>query len=209
MRSRFTILLLLVLIILTAGDIVYAAKRRMLGPNFTMSWASSYLAIDSSSVTVENDASWTYASATGWFFDYLLNPYISFRSNWFFYPAVINSSPKDMKARVGEIPLHEIGFAVLRHFNLQPINPWFGAGPFMQFSTLNDVNSYIVHAVLSAGFDYEFTEDTFICPELMWGIGARLLSSDEETVQVNIPTGKDFTSSGIVIFFKLGVGKTF
>ncbi|HOP30758.1 MAG TPA: hypothetical protein P5120_15715 [Spirochaetota bacterium] len=209
MRIRISILLLLSFILFAAENSLHAAKRRMLGPNFTMSWASSYLAIDSASVKVENDASWTYASATGWFFDYLLNPYISIRSNWFFYPAVINSSPDDMYDRAGEIPLHEIGFSVLRHFNLQPINPWFGAGPFMQFSTINDVNSYIIHAVLSVGFDYEITEETFICPELMCGIGARLLSSDEETVQVNIPTGKDFTSSGIVVFFKLGVGRTF
>jgi hypothetical protein len=209
MRIRISILLLLSFIVMAAENDLLAGKRRMLGPNFTMSWASSYLAIDSASVKVENDASWTYASATGWFFDYLLNPYISIRSNWFFYPAVINSSPDDMKYRAGEIPLHEIGFSVLRHFNLQPINPWFGAGPFMQFSTINDVNSYIIHAVISVGFDYEIAEETFICPELMCGIGARLLSSDEETVQVNIPTGKDFTSSGIVIFFKLGVGRTF
>ena len=79
----------------------------------------------------------------------------------------------------------------------------------MQFSTINDANSYIVHAVLSTGFDYEVDEDTFFCPEIMWGIGARLLSSDEDTVQVNIPSGKDFTSSGIVIFFKLGVARSF
>ena len=209
MRIRISITLLLFTAILTLENNLYAAKRRMLGPNFTMSWASSYLAIDSSSVKVENDASWTYASAAGWFFDYLLNPYISIRSNWFFYPAIMNSSPDDMMDSAGEIPLHEIGFSVLRHFNLKPINPWFGAGPFMQFSTLNDVNSYIIHAMLSMGFDYEITEDTFFCPEFMWGIGARILSSDEETVQVNIPTGKDFTSSGIVIFFKLGVGRTF
>lgn len=209
MRTRITISLLLFLFVLSADKELNAATRRMLGPNFTMSWASSYLAIDSASVKVQNNSSWTYASATGWFFDYMINPYISFRSNWFFYPAIINSKPDDMKDRAGEIPLHEIGFSILRHFNLQPINPWFGAGPFMQFSTIDDVNSYILHAILSVGFDYEIIEDTFICPEFMWGIGARLVSSNQETVQVNIPTGKDFTSSGIVIFFKLGVAKSF
>jgi len=209
MRIRISILLLLSFILFAAENSLHAAKRRMLGPSFTMSWASSYLAIDSASVQVENETSWTYASAAGWFFDYLINPYISFRTEWFFYPSVINCNPSDIKDKTGEIPLHEIGFSILRHFNLQPINPWFGVGPFMQFSTINDVNSYILHAVLSAGFDYEIDEETFICPELMWGIGARLLSSDEETVQVNIPSGKDFTSSGIVIFFKLGVGRSF
>jgi len=209
MRIRILIFLLLSLIVFTAEVNLHAGKRRILGPNFTMSWASSYLAIDSASVQVQNETSWTYASAGGWFFDYLLNPYISFRSEWFFYPSVINGNLQDVGDNMGEIPLHEIGFSVLRHFNLQPINPWFGAGPYMQLSTINDANSYILHAVISAGFDYEFTEDTFFCPELMWGIGARLLSSDEETVQVNIPSGKDFTSSGIVIFFKLGVGRSF
>ncbi|HOP63807.1 MAG TPA: hypothetical protein PK906_10575 [Spirochaetota bacterium] len=209
MKTRlFTVLIILILGFVSDSSL-YAAKRRILGPNLTMSWASSYLAIESGSVQVENDASWTYASATGWFFDYLLNPYISMRTNWFFYPSVINSDVRDIDQRAGEIPLHEVGFSVLRHFNLQPINPWFGAGPFMQFSTIDDPNSYIVHVLLSFGCDYEIMEDVFLCPELMAGIGARLISSDEETVQIDVPTGEDFTSSGIVIFFKIGVGKSF
>jgi len=206
MKNRY--ILILLFFFLSSAVELHAEKRRMLGPNFTMSWASSYLTIESGSVKVKDSASWTYASAGGWFFDYMLNPYISLRSNWFFYPSVINSKIQDMDDRAGEIPLHEIGFSVLRHFN-SPINPWFGAGPFVQFSTVNDVNSYIIHLILSVGFDYEFMEDTYLCPELMWGIGARILSSEESTVALDVPTGKDFTSSGIVIFFKIGVAKAF
>lgn len=209
MRIGISIILLICLIFLAADEKGHAGNRRMLGPNVTMSWASSYLSIESTAVNVEKDTSWTYASSTGWFFDYLVNPYISLRTNWFFYPALINTKPCDLGNHSGEIPLHEMGFSVLRHFNLQPLNPWFGAGPFMQFSTVDDPNSYILHAILSLGFDYEFTDETFFCPEFMWGIGTRLVSSKDETVQIDVPTGKDFTSSGIVIFFKLGVGKSF
>jgi hypothetical protein len=189
----------------------HAVVRRMIGPNVTMSYASSYVAIESGSVTVQNNASWTYATATGWFFDALFTPYISLRTNWFFYPTSINSNYKDFNKRPGEIPLHEMGFSVLRHFNLNPINPWFGAGPFMQFATINDVNSYILHALLSVGFDYEISEDTYFCPELMTGLGMKLVKSQsgQEGVQIDIPTGKDFSTSGIVVFIKIGVGKAF
>jgi hypothetical protein len=186
-----------------------AVVRRMIGPNITMSWASSYLAIESGSVTVQNDSSWTYATATGWFFDALLTPYISMRTNWFFYPTPINSKLEDMNKDLGEIPLHEMGFSVLRHFNFGSLNPWFGAGPFLQFATIDDVNSYILHALLSVGFDYEISEDTFLCPQLMSGLGMKLISSKQQSVVIDVPTGKDFSTSGIVIFFKIGVGKAF
>ena len=72
------------IVLLFAGTNLYAGQRRLLGPNMTSSWASSYLTISSGSVKVENNASWTYATAGGWFFDYMVNPYISFRTQWFF-----------------------------------------------------------------------------------------------------------------------------
>jgi len=187
-----------------------AAERRMLGPNITMSWASSYLAIQSGSVSVQNNSTWTYATAIGWFFDYQVTPYISVRTNWFFYPTSLNHNPADFNKTNGQIPLHEAGFSVLRHFNAGNLNPWFGAGPFIQLSTPNDINSYIFHAILSVGFDYEIGEDLYFCPELMGGIGARLLSKNEnKNVQLDVPTGRGFSSSGFVIFFKIGVGKAF
>jgi hypothetical protein len=203
-------LLIAVIILFTSADSSTAAVRRILGPNATMSWASSYLAIQSNSVTVQDNTSWTYATAPGWFFDYLVTPYISLRSNWFFYPSSLNNNYKSFDKTSGQIPLHEVGFSVLRHFNVEPFNPWFGAGPFMQFATIDDINSYIVHAVLSVGFDYEITDYIYFCPEFMVGIGARIISrSEENNVVIDVPTGKGFSSSGIVIFIKLGVGKAF
>lgn len=182
----------------------------MLGFNVTSSWASSYLAIQSGSITVQNNVSWNYATAPGWFFDYLLTPYIAIRTNWFFYPTSLNHDLRDFKDTNGQIPLHEVGFSVLRHFNLDGINPWFGAGPFLQFATIDDVDSYIIHAVLSVGFDYEVSDDTFFCPELMGGIGAKIISSAKgQNVVIDVPTGSGFSSSGIVIFLKIGVGRSF
>jgi hypothetical protein len=211
MKKITGINIFLILIIITAAaDNSSAAVRRMLGPNMTVSWASSYLGIESGSVTLQDNASWTNAIAPGWFFDYLVTPYISLRTNWFFYPTSLNGKFGDFQKSNGKIPLHEAGFSILRHFNAGSINPWFGAGPFMQVATLDDVNSYILHIVLSVGFDYEIGEDTYFCPELMGGIGARLIrSSEEQDVVIDVPTGKDFSSSGIVVFLKLGVGKAF
>jgi len=203
-------LVLSFIILFTAAGNSYAAVRRMLGPNITMSWASSYLEIQSGSIKVQDDTSWDYATAPGWFFDYLATPYISLRTNWFFYPTSLNSNYKDFQKNNGQIPLHEAGFSVLRHFNLTPLNPWFGAGPFIQFATLDDVNSYIVHAVLSVGFDYEISEDVYFCPELMGGLGARLISrGTDKNVKIDVPTGRGFSSSGLVVFLKFGVGKAF
>lgn len=197
------------LLFLSAED-SSAGVRRMLGPNITMSWASSYLEIQSGSITVRDDTNWDYATAPGWFFDYLMTPYISLRTNWFFYPTSLNSNIRDFNKTNGQVPLHEAGFSVLRHFNLKPLNPWFGAGPFLQFATLDDVNTYIVHAVLSVGFDYEISDDVYFCPELMWGIGARIISKNEgEDVQIDVPTGRGFSSSGFIVFLKLGVGRVF
>lgn len=188
----------------------FAGVRRMLGPNVTMSWASSYLEIQSGSIAVRDDTNWDYATASGWFFDYLMTPYISVRTNWFFYPTALNSNIMDFNKTNGQIPLHEAGFSVLRHFNLKHLNPWFGAGPFLQFATLDDVNTYIVHAVLSVGFDYEITDDVFFCPEFMWGLGARIISKKTgEDVQIDVPTGRGFSSSGFIVFLKLGVGRVF
>jgi len=198
------------LIILFSVSNSSAAVRRMLGPNVTLSWASSYLAIESGQVTVQDNSTWTYATAVGWFFDYMTTPYISLRTNWFFYPTSLSGRLNEFKEADGQIMTHEIGVSVLRHFNSSPLNPWFGVGPFLQFATIDDVNSYTIHAIISVGFDYEMTDDVYFCPELMWGIGSRIISrSEDEDVQIDVPTGKDFSSSGIVVFFKLGIGKAF
>jgi len=181
----------------------------MLGPNFTSSWASSYLTVNSSSVTVQKDATWTYATASGWFFDYMLNPYISMRTQWFFYPDAINSDMSRFGDDIGKINIHEIGFSVLRHFGKGYVSPWFGAGPYIQFATIDTFNSYIFHILLSLGVDYEFSEDLFFCPEVMCGLGAGLFKNDESNVVIDVPTGNDFSTSGIVIFLKLGVAKAF
>jgi len=203
-------LYLTVIIFLFSVEYISAADRRMLGPNVTLSWVSNKLTIESGSVTVNNNSSWNYATAPGWFFDYLLTPYISLRSNWFFYPTMFQRNLKYIDEANGRVPLHEIGFSVLRHFNAGVLNPWFGAGPFLQFASIDDINSYVVHAILSVGFDYEISEDLFFCPELMGGIGARIISQNENAnMKIDVPTGRDFSSSGIVIFLKLGVGKSF
>lgn len=186
-----------------------AAQRRMLGPEANMSWVSSYLTINSGSVKIQNNATWSYASACGWFLDYMLNPYVSMRMHWIFYPDVINSPPHEMFEKAGVINLHEIGFSVKRHFGRGYVSPWFGAGPYLQFDTIDNVNSYIFHAMLSAGFDYEFVEDIYFCPEFMFGIGAGFFKNKEGSVQVDVPTGPDFSTSGMVIFFKIGVAKAF
>lgn len=199
--------IILMLFLISADS--YAMVRRMIGPNVTMSWASSYLAIESGNITVQDNASWTYATATGWFFDALFTPYISLRMNWFFYPTPVNSDLRNVDEHPGEIPLHEIGFSVCRHFNAGPLNPWFGAGPYVQFATVDDINSYIVHILLSVGFDYEITDDVYLCPQLLSGLGMKIVKSEENSVVVDVPTGKNFSTSGIVIFLKLGVGKVF
>lgn len=199
-----------IVIILFSVECISAADRRMLGPNVTLSWVSNKLAIESGSVTVQKSSSWDYATAPGWFFDYLLTPYISLRTNWFFYPTMFQHNPIDIDEANGRVPLHEIGFSVLRHFNAGVLNPWFGAGPFIQFASVDDINSYVVHAVISLGFDYEICEGVFLCPELMGGVGARIISQNENAnLKIDVPTGRGFNSSGIVIFFKIGVGQSF
>jgi len=204
----FKYIYLILLLFLIPAD-TDAMIRRILGPNITMSWASSYLSIQSGNVTVQENASWTYATATGWFFDALLTPYISLRTNWFFYPTPVNSELKDMNKNPGEIPLHEIGFSVCRHFNAGPFNPWFGAGPYLQLATIDDFTSYVVHILLSVGFDYEIMDDVYLCPQLLSGLGFKPVKTEEDSVVVDVPTGKNFSTSGIVIFFKIGVGKAF
>ena len=210
MKKKYGIYLFFAIaLIFTAAGSASAAQRRMLGPNVTMSWASTKLAIQSGSVTVQSNSSWDYATAPGWFFDYLLTPYISLRTNWFFYPTPVNSKIGDFNKNPGEIPLHEIGFSVCRHFNAGSLNPWFGAGPYVQFATIDDVTSYIVHILVSVGFDYEIAQDVYLCPQLLSGLGMKVVKTEEDSVVVDVPTGKDFSTSGIVIFFKLGVGKAF
>lgn len=211
MKKKYGIYLFFAIaLIFTVAGSASAAQRRMLGPNVTMSWASTKLAIQSGSVTVQSNSSWDYATAPGWFFDYLLTPYISLRTNWFFYPTSIQHNLLDFNSTAGQIPLHEMGFSVLRHFDGGILNPWFGAGPFLQFASIDDVNSYIIHVVLSLGFDYQISDDVYFCPELMGGIGARIISKAQgQNVKIDVPTGRGFSSSGIVIFLKIGVGKAF
>lgn len=187
-----------------------AAIRRMIGPNITLSWQSTYLAIESGNITVQDNAAWENATALGWFFDYLITPYVSLRTNWFFYPTSLGGNYTDLTEENGKITGHEIGVSVLRHFQGFQINPWFGFGPFVGFTTLDNINSYTIHAIFSVGFDYEISENVFFCPELMGGIGARIISeSEEKDVSIDVPSGGDFTSSGIVIFLKIGLGKAF
>lgn len=206
-RRLFTALSVTFFILL--GNDLFAEQRRMIGPNITTSWASSYLTINTDAVTIKNNASWTYATAAGWFFDYQLNPYVSLRWEWFFYPNVINTNSFNSSDNVGEVNLHEIGFSVLRHFGKGYVSPWFGAGPYLQFVTIDSINTYVIHVLLSLGFDYELADDIFFCPEIMAGVGAGLIKKEEETVKFDVPTGNDFSTSGIVIFFKLGVAKSF
>lgn len=209
MPAKPVIILSLVVLLLCAVSPLEAAQRRMLGPEINMSWVSSYLTINKGSVTIQNNATWSYANACGWFFDYLLNPYVSIRTHWVLYPEMINSRPVDMFDRPGEIPLHEMGLSLIRHFGKGYVSPWFGAGPYLQFDTIDNINSYVFHATLSAGFDYEFMEDVFLCPEVMFGIGAAFFKEGNGSVQVDVPTGPDFSTSGIIIFLKIGVAKAF
>ena len=208
MPVKSAILISLILVFL-ANCPLDAAQRRMIGPEYNMSWVSSYITINSGSVTIQNNATWSYANACGWFFDYLLNPYVSVRTHWLVYPDMINSRPEYMFEHPGVISLHELGLSLIRHFGKGYFSPWFGAGPYIQFDTIDNINSYVFHAMLSAGFDYETIEDVYFCPEIMFGIGAGFFKEGNGSVQVDVPTGPDFSTSGIVIFFKLGVAKAF
>jgi hypothetical protein len=145
----------------------------------------------------------------GLFFDYMVTPYISYRVDWFIYPAVINNQMYEGEIQYGAVELHAAGFSLLRHFNFKPINPWFGAGPYLQLSTVGDVDSYIIHLMLSTGFDYEIYPDTYLCPEFKFGIGTRIVSSDEDSVVIDVPGTSDFSTSGIILFAKIGVAKAF
>lgn len=210
-KKKNLITILFVVIISAAYRDSEAAIRRMMGPNVTMSLSSSYLNIDSSSVTVNDKSSWDYATAAGCFFDYMTTPYISFRVNWFFFPSIINRDYDNYSNSKSEINLHDLGFSLLRHFNIiDAIDPWFGAGIYWQFATFSDVNSYAVLALLSFGFDYEISEYIYLCPEFVTGIGMRLIKKNEnEDLVINVPTWKNFSSNGFVIFFKLGVARAF
>jgi hypothetical protein len=198
-----------VVVIILCGNTLFAGQRLMIGPNITMSWASSYLTINTDAITVQNDASWTYATAAGWFVDYQLNPYVSIRSEWFIYPVIMNCNPFRSLNSIGQIQMSEFGFSVLRHFGKGYVSPWFGAGPYLQYAALDTINSYIIHIILSLGFDYEISDDIFFCPELMFGLGASLIKSENKTVQFDVPSGSDFSTSGIVIFIKLGIARAF
>ncbi len=199
---------LLLFVVLLHGDL-QANNRRILGIGPVLSWASSYLTIEAGSVTVQDSATWTYATAMGIFFDYMINPYISYRTEWFIYPAAINHNINESKKEFSAIELHAIGFSLLRHFNLRKINPWFGTGPYLQFSSIGDVDSYIIHLMLSLGFDYELYPDVFLCPEFKFGLGMKIIRSDKDSVVIDVPGASDFSTSGFVLFAKIGVAKAF
>ncbi len=200
--------LLLLFVVFLHSDL-QADNRRMLGMGPVFSWASSYLTIEAGSVTVQDSAIWTYATAMGIFFDYRVNPYISYRTEWLIYPAVINDNIHENKKKFDVIELHAVGFSLLRHFNLKRINPWFGTGPYLQFSSIGDVDSYIIHLTLSAGFDYEIFPDTYLCPEFRFGIGMKIVRSDDDSVVIDVPGASDFSTSGFILFAKIGIAKAF
>lgn len=204
--KKFYFLLLIVFFL--QGDLL-ANKRRMAGAGPVFSWASSYITIEAGSVTVQDNPTWTYATAVGFFFDYLINPYISYRTEWVIYPAVINHNMNISKKEYGVIELHSAGFSLLRHFNFRYFNPWFGAGPYLQFSSIGDVDSYVLHLMLSTGFDYEIYPGTFLCPDIKFGIGTRIVSSDNDSVIIDVPGANDFSTSGIIIFARIGVARAF
>jgi len=209
-KKKYLISILFTVIIISSAyrDSV-SATRRMMGPNIIMSWSSSYFIIDSGSVTVNDQAIWTYATGLGWFIDYRTTPYVSFRASWFCFPSVINKSYGNFNNTASEINLHDVGFSLLRYFNIYDINLWFGAGAYWQFSTLGDINSYVMYPILSLGFNYAINEDTYLCPEFVTGVGMRLIKKSADDVVIDVPTGRGFSSNGFIMFLKLGVAKTF
>lgn len=199
---------LLIIIFVSTGS--SAAIRRMMGPSVALTWSSSYLEIDSGSVSVQEDPSWSYSTGVGWFIDYLITPYVSIRTNLLMCPGILNKRPGEFNDAKGQMRHNELGFLLLRHLNGGEFSPWFGAGPSLQVSTFDDVNSYILFLYLSVGLDYEISEDVYFCPEMAIGIGSGIVSSDENSnVVIDVPSGKSFSSSGIVTYIKLGVGKAF
>ena len=208
-KKQYLIGILLVIIISISGD-SQAALNRMMGPNFIASWSSSYLIIDSGSATVNDKSEWTYATAMGWFLDYKTTPHISFRTSWFCFPSFINKDFDNFNRDNREVNLHDIGFSILRHFNNTDIDLWFGSGIYWQFSTFGDINSYTIYATLSFGLDSEIYEDIYLCPEIVTGLGMKLIKrSEQDKVEIEVPTGSNFSSNGFVVFFKLGVAKAF
>lgn len=200
--------LLLLFVVFLHSDL-QADNRRMLGMGPVFSWASSYITFEAGSVTVHDSSTWTYATAMGVFFDYMVNPYISYRTEWFVYPAAINDNIHENKKKFAAIELQAVGFSLLRHFNLKRINPWFGTGPYLQFSSIGDVDSYIIHLTLSAGFDYEIFPDTYLCPEFRFGIGMKIVRSDSDSVVIDVPGASNFSTSGFILFAKIGIAKVF
>jgi len=188
---------------------LFAVQRRMVGVQFVPSFASSYLNIESKSIKVQEDASWAYASSFGFFFDYMMNPYVSFRFDWFFSPGLINTAYKDLGTNSTKIKVNEAGLTVKRHFEGNVLNPWFGAGPYIQYTAPAEYDSHVLHFLLSFGFDYEIADTIFLSPDFKFGLGMKLISSEDDSVVVELPSGSDFSTSGIVVFFKLGLAKSF
>ena len=210
-KRKYLISILFIVTIINAAERdSQAAMRRMMGPNIAMSWSSSYFRIDSGSVTMADQSSWNYATAIGWFFDYMTTPYISFRINWICFPSIINKSYDNFNNTKSEINLHDLGFTLLRHLNIDYMNLWFGAGLYWQFSTPANIDSYILYSILSFGLDYEISEDIYLCPEFITGVGMRLIKkSEDEDIVIDVPSGRNFSSNGFVMFFKLGIAKAF
>ena len=208
-KKKHLIGILFVIIISISGDL-QASLNRMMGPNLITSWSSSYLIIDSGSATVNDKSAWTSATAVGWFFDYKTTPHVSFRTSWFCFPSFINKDYDNFNRDNREVNLHDIGFSLLRHFNISDIDLWFGSGIYWQFSTFSNINSYTLYATLSFGIDYEITDGLYLCPEIVTGLGMKLIKrSEQDKVEIEVPTGSNFSSNGFVVFFKLGVAKAF
>ncbi len=207
-RKRYLLIILLFLN-LSYGRNLFSMQHRLVGGQLVPSFASSYLNIESKSIKVQENASWAYASGFGFFFDYQANPYISFRFDWFFYPGLMNTSTENSGENLSRIKVNEAGFTVKRHFEGNLFNPWFGAGPYMQYTVPNEVDSYVLHILLSFGFDYEISDGVFLCPDFKVGLGIKLISSSEDSVVVELPSGSDFSTSGIVVFMKIGLARSF
>ena len=207
-----SILFAIFVIIISITRESQASINRMLGANIITSWSATYLNIDSGSVTVNENSTWAYATAIGCFFDYKTTPHISYRTSWFSFPSFINKDYNNFNTTNTEVNLHVIGFSLLRHFNIidNDSDIWFGSGIYWQFSAFENIDSYTMYATLSFGFDYKISEDVYLCPELVAGLGMKLIRrSEDDEISIDVPTGANFSSSGLVVFFKLGAAKAF
>ncbi len=207
--KKYFVIMFFFLSCLFSSQGIQAKQHRFLGAEFVSSFSSSYLNIESSSIRVDDNASWTRSYALGCFFDYKFHPNIALRLDWFFLPEFLNSGMDALDSRFSRVELYEAGFLLKRYFQSNVLDSWFGAGISLQYVLIDDFNSYVIHFLLAFGFDYEIYEDVFLCPEIQSGLGMKLLSSNDDSLVIDLPTGSDLSTSGIVIFAKLGFAKSF